>query len=331
MKYVGLDVHKEFCQASVLNEDGDEVLNVRVPANVDSLNEFLDGFQEASFVLESTNVWEWYYQTIESRGFDVKLAHPLQVKAISNARVKTDKVDARTLAELLRADMIPESYVPPKDIRDLREALRTRASLVQDATSIKNRIHAKTLRRGIIRPEELGGSFSRSHREWLRSLGIATIDHLLNALEAVEYEVKEINRQLRSEYEARYDARLISEIPGIGWYGALTILAEIGDVHRFPDAQHLAAYAGLVPSVHQSANSCFYGHISKQGSKYMRWILVEAVHIHVRTASDSAITKFFNRKLKKSKRNVATIAAARKMAVAIFHMLDKQEHFRITG
>lgn len=331
MRYVGLDVHKEFCQASVLNEDGEEILNIRIPASVDSLNEFLDGFQEASFVLESTNVWEWYYQTIESRGFDVKLAHPLQVKAIANARVKTDKVDARTLADLLRANMIPESYVPARDIRDLREALRTRASLVQDATSIKNRIHAKTLRRGLVRPEDLGNNFSRSHREWLRSLGIVTIDHLLNALEAVEVEIKSVNQDLKREYEARHDAQLISEIPGIGWYGALTILAEIGDVHRFPDAQHLAAYAGLVPSVHQSANSCYYGHISKQGSKYMRWILVEAVHIHVRTAPDTSISRFFNRKLRRSKRNIVTIAAARKMAVAIFHMLSKQEHFKITG
>ena len=162
-------------------------------------------------------------------------------------------------------------------------------------------------------------------------MDIVTIDHLLNTLEAVEKEIKDINLGLRSEFDARHDAQLISEIPGIGWYGALTILAEIGNVKRFPDAQHLAAYAGLVPSVPQSANSCYYGHISKQGSKYMRWILVEAVHIHVRTASDSSITKFFNRKQKRSKRNIATIAAARKMAVAIFHVLDKQEHFRITG
>jgi len=147
---------------------------------------------------------------------------------------------------------------------------------------------------------------------------------------AVEKEIKDINLGLRSEFDARHDAQLIFEIPGIGWYGALTILAEIGKIKRFPDAQHLAAYAGLVPSVHQSANGCYYGHISKQGLKYMRWILVEAVHIHVRTASDSAITKFFNRKQKRSNRNIATIAAARKMAVAIFHMLDKQEHFRIT-
>jgi len=330
MRYVGLDVHKEFCQASVLNDDGEEILNTRIPASIDSLNGFLDGFQEAVFVLESTNVWEWYYQTIESAGFDVKLAHPLQVKAIANARVKTDKVDARTLAELLRAGMIPESYVPARDIRDLREALRTRASLVQDATSIKNRIHAKTLRRGLVKPEEMC-NFTRSHREWLRSMHIITIDHLLNTLEAVESEIKDINQSLKAQYEARQDAQLISEIPGIGWYGALTILAEIGDVNRFPDAEHLAAYAGLVPTVHQSANSCYYGHISKQGSKYMRWILVEAVHIHVRTAPESSLSRFFKRKASRSKKNIATIATARKMAVAIFHMLSKQEHFRITG
>lgn len=298
---------------------------------MDSLNRFLDTLDEAKVVLESTNVWEYIFETIESAGFDVTLAHPKQVKAIAAARVKTDKVDARTLAELLRADMIPASYVPERDVRDLREALRTRASLVCDTTSLKNRIHAKLLRRGIQKPDEFNKNFTQKHRTWLRSLRIESLDHLLNALEATEREVKEIDAALLKKYEENDHARLISEIPGIGYYGALMLAAEIGDIDRFHDPEHLSAYAGLVPTVHQSASNCYYGHISKQGSRYMRWILVEAVHIYVRNAPDSQITKFFNRKMRKIGRNKATVATARKMLHIIYWMIVKEEHYHSHG
>ena len=331
MRYVGLDIHKEFCQASILNEAGEELSNERILSDVDSLNRFLETLDEAKFVLESTNVWEYIYETIESAGFDVVLAHPKQVKAIAAARVKTDKVDARTLAELLRADMIPVSYVPERDVRDLREALVRRASLVCDTTSLKNRVHAKLLRRGIRKPEEFTSNFTQKHRIWLRSQKISSLDHLLNALEATEKEIKEINSTLLKEYEKNDNAKLISEIPGIGYYGALMLTAEIGDVHRFHDPEHLSAYAGLVPTVHQSASSCYYGHISKQGSRYMRWILVESVHIHVRNAPDSQISKFFNKKSKKIGRNKATVATARKMLHIIYWMLTREEHYHSHG
>jgi transposase len=331
MQYVGLDVHKEFCQASILNEEGEEISNERILSDVDSLNRFLDTLDEAKVVLESTNVWEYIYETIESAGFDVVLAHPKQVKAIAAAKVKTDKVDARTLAELLRADMIPASYVPERDVRDLREALRTRASLVCDTTRLKNMIHAKTLRRGLRKPQECVRNFSLKHRLWLRSMKIHSLDHLLNSLDGIDKEINEINKDLLEQFKRNPQAQLISEIPGIGYYGALMLTAEIGDVHRFHDPEHLSSYAGLVPTVHQSANSCYYGHISKQGSRYLRWILVEAVHIHVKNSPDSQISKFFEKKSKRIGKNKATIAAARKLLHIVYWMLIKEEHYHSHG
>jgi len=116
--------------------------------------------------------------------------------------------------------MIPASYVPERNVGDLREALRTRASLECDTTSIKNRIHAKLLRRGIRKPEELTCNFTQKHRTWLRSLKIDSLNHLLNALEATEKEIKEINSTLLKEYQKNPPAKLNSEIPGIGYYGA---------------------------------------------------------------------------------------------------------------
>lgn len=154
MVYVGLDVHKEFCQACVIDPSGRVLSNEKFSSTQKELDGFLRRFKNAKFVLESTGIWEFIYEGIEKRGFEVVVAHPLKVRAIAEAKVKTDKVDAETLAQLLRADLIPRSWVPSKDMRDLRQLVRQRAYLVQRATGFKNRISAELLRRGVRRPED---------------------------------------------------------------------------------------------------------------------------------------------------------------------------------
>ena len=331
MYYVGLDVHKEFCQASVLDENGNEVSSTKVPTRKEELESFLDGFEDAKFVLESTGVWEFVYGIVEAKGFEVVLAHPMKVKAISSAKVKTDKVDARTLAQLLRMDMIPASYVPDKEVRDVRELVRHRKALVEKTTAFKNRVKAELLRRGIRRPEELKTSWSDKSMAWMRSLDIVVVNSNLDVIEALQAQVKAVNDLLFPKYLRSKEAKLISSMPGIGYYGAMLMASEIDDVHRFEDAQHLCSYAGLVPSVHQSSNVAYYGRISKQGSRNLRWILTEAVHIHVANEADSQLTRFFLRIARKKGRQVATVATARKMLTAIYWMLINEEEFRVTG
>src|SRR4030067_2989687 len=145
IRYVGLDVHKEFCQACVIDPSGRVLSNEGFSSTRAELDRFLAGFKNAKFVLESTGIWEFIYEGIEKREFEVVLAHPLKVRAIAEAKVKTDKVDAETLAQLLRADLIPRSWIPPKDIRDLRQLVRQRAYLVRQAARFKNRINAAGL------------------------------------------------------------------------------------------------------------------------------------------------------------------------------------------
>lgn len=291
MRYVGLDVHKEFCQASVLDEKGFELGNERFPTTQGGLESFLERFDEASLVLESTGVWEFVYEIIEAKGFPVKLAHPLKVRAIAEASVKTDKVDARTLAKLLRLDMVPESYIPPKDIRDLRRLTRLRSYLTRTNTGYKNRTHADLLARGIRRPEGMNVPFSQKSQDWIRSLDIHGVDFQLNVIEAVQGQIEMVNRFIQEEFDRREEVRNLTSIPGIGMFSAMVIFAEIGEVHRFPDAEHLCSYAGLTPTVSQSASSCHYGGISKEGSKQLRWILTEAVYSHVRVEPDSNLSK----------------------------------------
>lgn len=331
MRYVGLDVHKELCQASILNEKGFEEDNVRFPTTHRGLESFLDRFEDASFVLESTGVWEFVYEIIEAKGFPVKLAHPLKVRAIAEASVKTDKVDARTLAKLLRLDMVPESYIPPKDIRDLRRLTRLRSYLTQTNTGLKNRTHAELLARGIRRPDGLICPFTQKSQEWIRSLDIPGVDVQLNMVEAVQGQISLVNEMIRAEYDRREEVRNLTSIPGIGIYSALVIFAEIGDVRRFPDPEHLCSYAGLTPTVSQSASSVHYGGISKEGSKQLRWILTEVVHTHRRFEPGSELSRFYDRITKKRGKQKAAMAAARKLLHIIYWMMLTGEEYHSHG
>jgi len=332
MLYIGLDVHKEFCQACVMNKSGKVISNERFLSNQDALDKFLDRFKgDAKFVLESTGIWEFIYEGIEAKGFEVLLANPSRVKAISEAKVKTDKVDAETLAHLLRADLIPRSHVPPRDIRNLRQLVRHRAYLVRQCTSIKNRIHAELLRRGIRRPDDLKKAFTFKHVEWMRSLGILTIESSLNCLEGIQAQIKEVESFLLMKYNSRKDAQLIATIPGIGFYGALLILAEIDDVRRFPDPEKLCAYAGLVPTVHQSASTMYHGGITKNGSPHLRWMLIEAVHAHTNYCPGSKLSKFHAKVALRRGKQRATVATARKLLHTIYWMLLNKEKFHCQG
>ena len=143
--------------------------------------------------------YDTWYEGIEKRGFEVELAHPFKVRAIAEARVKTDKVNAETLAQLLRANLIPRSWVPCKDVRDLRQLVRQRAYLIRQSTSLKNRIHAELLRRGVRRPEKFKEPFSLKSIDWMRSLGLLTVNSYLNCLENMQAQIEDINAQLLDE------------------------------------------------------------------------------------------------------------------------------------
>ncbi|MGD0817639.1 MAG: IS110 family transposase, partial [Methanomassiliicoccales archaeon] len=316
---------------SVLDENGKELSNEKFLSTNDALDEFLDRFEDAKFVLESTGIWEFIYEGIERRGFEAVLAHPLKVRAIAEAKIKTDKVEARTLAHLLRADLVPCSYIPSKDIRDLRQLVRQRTFLVQRQTSFKNKVHAEMTRRGIRRPDYLKTPFSNKSIEWMRSLNIVTININLDCIQAIQDQIESMNEKLYQEYQKRPEAQLISSFPGIGYYGALLIWAEIADIHRFKDPEHLSSYAGLTPTVSQSASTVHYGAISKEGSKHLRWILIESVHVHIRYNPDSQLSKFHSKIEKKKGNQRATTAAARKLLHVLFWMLQNNEPYHSHG
>jgi transposase len=216
------------------------------------------------------------YDTLERLGCRVELAHPLKVRAIASARIKTDRIDANILCDLRRANLLPTSYVPPPPIRDLRELLRHRMRLVHDRTQIKNRLTTLLTKANLQAPgTDPFGVKGRQYLaaiplppmlDWQRKDGLAQLDFLNS-------QIHRIDRQIRVIAKDHPQVPCLTAIPGIGIFSALLILAEIGEITRFPSAKQLVSYAGLAPGVYQSAGTRHGRGITRQGSRYLRWIL----------------------------------------------------------
>jgi transposase len=198
------------------------------------------------------------------------------------------------------------------------------------AHPLKTRIKTE-LRRKNIKYQAGANCFTKKGKAELRSLHNTVIDSYLTIYEVVEEELKKMDRAIE-EAGTQYEAvRLLTSIKGIGVYSALVIYSEIGDGSRFPTEDHIFSYAGLTPRVHQTGNEQYYGRITKEGSKYLRWILVEAARIHVQWCPESKITRHYEKIKRKRGDKVAIVAAARKLIQAIYYMLKNNEPFRIEG
>jgi len=323
MQYVGMDTHKEFSQVCVMDEQGNVLLEEKVPNEQQAIDKMIAKLEPGSkVVMEASSCYQYLYDYMEQNGFDMSLAHPLKVKAIASARIKTDKIDAETLAHLLRANLIPESYVAPENVRDERQVVRLRASLVDMRTQMKNKIHAMLARNGV--KFEGSDMFGKSGAAWLQMLELPDasrfeLDQYLNLLPVVDERIDTVQKQIELMAADNYHAKLLMSMPGVSYYSALTVMAEIGDITRFPDAKHLCSYAGIVPSIHQSGNTRRMGHITKQGSSMLRWILIQAANRMIRT--DSNLKNFYLKLRQKKGHQIAITATAKKILIYMHAML----------
>lgn len=323
--YIGMDLHKNYLQVAVIDKDGNLLCNSKINNDKESIDGFFDGMDmNAKVVMESSSVWYDTYCRMEEKGFDVILSNPVKTKAIASAKIKTDKIDAKILAELLRSNMIPQCYIPPKKTMELREIVRHRGSLVRERTHLKNKIHGILLLNGI---KMQGTTFSQKYNKELKNLGNYRINDYLRIIELLDSEIKEITKKIELCVKEDKSASLLTTIPGIGNYSALLIASEIGDINRFPDSHHLCSYAGLVPSVHSSGGITHYGKITKTGSRHLRWVLTECVHSHVRY-ENSNITRFYTKIAKKKGNAKATVAAAAKMLRVIYWILREKREYK---
>ncbi|MFC1592782.1 IS110 family transposase [Candidatus Omnitrophota bacterium] len=322
MLYTGIDYHRSFSYLTTMDEKGEIINQKKLPSNGEIVNFLKEFGEKMEIAVEATPSWYWLYDHLENEGFQVRLSYPLKTKAIASAKVKTDQVDSAILAHLLRSNLLPLSYVPEKETRLNRELLRYRASLVKIQTRVKNKIHTILAKNNV--NHSYTDLFGKQGMAFLRSLTMAesykiALEGYLSVLDTVRQEIRVVSKKVKQLAEEDADTLLLMTTPGMGYYSALLTKSEIGDVNRFPSVKQLCVYAGLVPSTYASGNTCFHGHITKQGSRWLRWILVEAA-IHA-VKGPGVLRRFYFKVERKKGRQIAKVATARKLLEWIYHIL----------
>jgi transposase len=330
MRYVGIDVGKARCRAALMNQNGAVEREFFFENNSRGIaNLVLTLNSEDKVVMESTgNLWLNIYDTLDAKRIRVVLANPLKTKAIASAKAKTDKLDARILAHLLRADLIAESYVPSGNLREMRALVRHRLSLVQMRTMVKNKVHAIVDKYGY--RCEFSDMFGKAGTRWLRAQEMSELDLLLlenhlSLIESINMQVRRVDEAIRERASQDEDVRLLLSLTGVDVYTALLLKSEIGSIERFPDYKRLVSWAGLALSVHQSGNVEFHGRITKRGSSILRWALVEVARIAVQR--DDRMKAFYERVAARRGDQKAAVAVACKMLKIVWFMLTRRETY----
>jgi transposase len=250
------------------------------------------------------------------------LVHPQRVKAIASAKLKNDRVDSETLAHLLRCDLLPESWKADRETQARRQQVRLRATLVRHRTRLKNQVHAVLHQQGLRSP--VTDLFGKRGRLWLAGVKLPvqareSVSVCLRLLDGYSEEIQKQNLQLSERAKHDKRAEWLMTIPGIGECSAMMLLAEIGNIERFRDKEGLCSYAGLVSRVRESAGKAARSGITRQGSPWMRWIMVEAAQVATRCSP--AAKRYYERLLRKKHKHVARVALARKLLIAVYALL----------
>jgi len=325
-RYIAIDIHKHYLMIGRIDAHKRIVLQPRrielhrwrawAPANLHPT--------DAVVTHATTNAWVIYDQLVSLVGHAV-VAHPAKVKLIADARVKTDTVDVLTLAQLLRADMLPEVWVPPPHVRELPSLLSHRRRQVSLQATAKNRLQS-VLHRLNLRPPD-GDLFAQRPRDWWDTLDLSATERLrvdqdLATLEHIQPQIAAIDAELRrlstSELWAEQVPYLV-QLPGIAVLTAMTILGALGDVTRFPTAKKLVGSAGLGAGVHDSGKTHRDKGITKQGRRDLRYVLIEAARTAVQT--HPYWKRAFAQLAKRIGEHKAVVAIARKLLIVIWHVL----------
>jgi len=331
--YVGLDVHKRYCYYAMVDGRGTVVKKDRFRTTGEDLEEFAGALPEGSQVaIEASASGSFVYEQLDEQGIDVHLAHPTMVKPFAKKHVKTDKIDAIVLAQLLRMEYLPESYVPGEEMRDLRTLVRHRAGLVRARTSLKNRVHALLTMEGV-QPPAVSDLFGKRGREFLETVKIReprrlAVDNYLKVLDVLSERITVVEEILEDKAKVTKEVGWLESLPGIGFHNAMLILSELGEVTRFSSPKGLVCYTGLAPKVAQSGDQIRYGHINRQSNGFLRWALIQSAWAAVRSSTPNRFQRIYRKVKARRGSKVAIVATARHLAESVYWVLIKEEAYR---
>jgi transposase len=323
-RFVGLDVHKHYLIAAAVDADRNEVLSPRrvLLENLDSWVRKTLTPHDAVVLEMTTNAYQ-LYDDLLPHVHSVTLVHPPHVALITRAQVMTDKIAARTLAKLLAVGLLPSIWIPPSEVRDHRALVAQRAKMVRLSTQAKNRLHAVLHRHHFLPPA--GMFFDPDMHQWWLELDISALELArvrcdLDTLTFAQAQIHLLEEtMLTLAVQDERDVRLL-HLPGVGLITAMTLLAAIGDISRFAQAKNLVGYAGLGARVHDSGQTHRTGGITKAGRRDIRAAMIEVAHTAARTHPRwRAELARLEPRLGKNK---AIVAIARKLLVAVWHILS---------
>lgn len=332
-RYVGLDIHKQYLVAVGVDKETQQVYGPKRVA-YRRLQQWLEEelTRRDAVVLEmTTNTWEMV-DLLQEQVQSVTVVHPPHVALITRAQVMTDKIAARALARLHAAGLLPAVWVPPQEVRDRRALVAQRTKMTRLATQAKNRLHAVLHRHHLTLPG--GDPFAEEKRQWWASLVLPDVERALvhsdlATLRFAQGQLQQLTAQLTRLAGRDERVPLLVQLPGVAIVAAMTILAAIGDIERFPSAKKLVGYAGLGSRVHDSGQSRRTGRITKAGRRDLRAIMVEAAqtaaNCHPHWQAELA------RLEPRLGRNKAIVAIARKLLVAVWHLLSKERADRFSS
>jgi len=329
LSYCGIDLHKKYCFITILTQDGEVRQETKLPNDEVQITALFQQIQgKKKIAIEATYNWEWLVDLLQGIGCEVHLANPFKVRIIAEAKIKTDKIDARVLANLLRLDYLPTAYIANQETRGYREYLRGRLFIVHMRTAVKNRIHQILDKRNIV--HGYSDLFGTKGQTFLRTLSLPektqkTLDTLLDIENFIKGRLSEVKNEIYLTTRQDQIAKLLMTIPGIGQLSALMILHEVGDFNRFSSAKKLAAYAGLVPRLHSSGKRTYSGGITKEGNKFLRWIMIQAAASVVRHKKDYRLMRLYQRICHKKNFQIAVVALAKEMLTIAYHMVQRNQ------
>jgi len=338
MELIAFDSHKKYTLASIESQDGRTHREARIDHGPGVIRRFLERCPKGSHVaVETIGNWYWIVDEIEAAGMIPQLVHARKAKLMMGHTNKTDRLDARGLNRLQRTGTLPTVWIPPMELRDLRELLRTRMDLVVQRTQLKNRIHA-ALARYCLQLEEANDAFTIEGRKEMAQLFEKLPPQtrfantlLLEEVDAVQKQIDRLEERMEEVLEDTPAVELLKSLPGVGRILSAVIALEVGDVKRFPSAGHLASYAGTTPRVSSSGGKTHFGKLRGDANRFLKWAYIEAANVVARfhrKHPDAHLSRMYS-KLRKEKGHAKAIGAvARQLAEATYWMLTKNEVYK---
>lgn len=331
--YAGLDMHTSTTTGTIKDEKGNPYRVLKVKTSEEGMKQLFRKIKkkQLKIVFEASRNWPYYASLLKPYSDNIIMAHPLKVRAIASARIKTDTIDSNTLSDLLRANLIPESYMPSENIVKLKELLRYRAKLSRMRATLKTKVRYVLSKEG--KTCQFTDITSRQAQLWVNNTKLSNhnrkeLDYYVVLIQSLKDEIKLLDKQIEKEQYKYPETEILKSVIGVNTFSALMIIAEVGCFMRFDNPAKLAAYAGIVPSVYQSSNISYTGNITKQGSRWLRWILTQCTHASIKSKKSHKLKRFYIRISKRRGKQKAITATAHKMLTVIWYLINKNEYYQ---